>query len=92
MIPIKDAAIQYVMGRDVTLVSSAAETAYNVYRTLVKHDLQRSSSAPPAYRFEATGDSKDDFTRLASRFLGPEVSTVELVETGAIQLIEEDFR
>ena len=90
--PLMSAAIQYVMGRDVTLVSSAAETAYNVYRTLVKHDLQRTSSAPPTYRFEATGDSKDEFTRLASRFLGPEVSTVELVETGAIQLIEEDFR
>ena len=84
--PLMSAAIQYVMGRDVTLVSSADETAYDVYRTLVKHSLQRTINQPPSYTFEATGGSQDQFTRLARRFLGPEVSTVELVETGTIQL------
>jgi glutamate racemase len=84
--PLMSAAIQYVMGREVTLVSSAEETAYDVYRTLVKHSLQRTVSAPPNYTFEATGGSQDQFTRLARRFLGPEVSTVALVETGTIQL------
>ena len=90
--PLMSAAIQYVMGRGVTLVSSAAETAYDVYRMLVKHDLQRQSTLAPTYLFEATGDSHSEFTRLASRFLGPEVSTVELVETGTIQFVEEDMR
>jgi glutamate racemase len=84
--PLMSAAIQYVMGREVALVSSAAETAYDVYRTLVKHALQRTVNRPPTYTFEATGGSQDQFTRLARRFLGPEVSTVELVETGTIQL------
>jgi glutamate racemase len=84
--PLMSAAIQYVMGRDVALVSSAAETAYDVYRTLVKHSLQRTINEPPSYTFEATGGSQDQFTRLARRFLGPEVSTGELVETGTIQL------
>jgi glutamate racemase len=84
--PLMSAAIQYVMGRDVTLVSSADETAYDVYRTLVKHALLRTVNEPPSYTFEATGGSQDQFTRLARRFLGPEVSTVELVETGTIQL------
>ena len=74
------------MGRDVTLVSSAAETANDVYRTLVKHSLLRSVGAAPNYTFAATGGSQDQFTRLARRFLGPEVSTVELVETGTIPL------
>jgi glutamate racemase len=74
------------MGREVTLVSSAAETAYDVYRTLVKHSLQRTAPTPPTYTFKATGDDEAQFTRLAHRFLGPEVSTVELVETGTIQL------
>ncbi len=84
--PLMAAAIHYVMGEHVTLVSSAEETAFDVYRTLVKHGLQHTASSSPTYLFEATGDSKDDFTRLARRFLGPEVATVELVETGALSL------
>jgi glutamate racemase len=85
--PLMAGAIQYVMGEDVTLVSSAEETAYDVYRTLVKHGLERASTEPPTYRFEATGDSKTEFLRLASRFLGPEVSAVSLVHTGTIPMI-----
>jgi glutamate racemase len=85
--PLMSAAIQYVMGPDVSLVSSAEETAYDVYRKLVKHELQRDADdGPPTYTFEATGDSKLEFTSLARRFLGPEVSTVDLVQTGAILL------
>jgi len=84
--PLLSGAIQYVMGRDVTLVSSAEETAYDVYRKLVKHGLQRQATDAPRYDFEATGDSQTQFLRLAKRFLGPEVSTVELVETGTIHL------
>jgi glutamate racemase len=85
--PLLAGAIQYVLGEDVTLVSSAEETAYDVYRTLVQHGLERRSSSPPTYTFEATGESQSDFLRLASRFLGPEVSRVDLVETGTIPLI-----
>lgn len=81
--PLMSAAIQFVMGRDVTLVSSAEETAFDVFRTLVKHDLLRDAATPPTYRFKATGDSQSDFLTLARRFLGPEVSAVQLVETGA---------
>ena len=88
--PLMSAAIQYVMGEGVTLVSSAQETASDVYRMLVKHDLQRTESSPPVHQFEATGASKADFLRLARRFLGPEVNTVELVETGTITLKMEE--
>jgi glutamate racemase len=84
--PLLSGAIQYVMGRDVTLVSSAEETAYDVYRKLVKHGLQRQATDAPRYDFEATGGSQSEFLTLARRFLGPEVSTVELVETGTIHL------
>ena len=84
--PLLAGAIQYVMGEEVTLVSSAQETAYDVYSTLVKHGLERTSTVPPQYVFEATGDSKTDFLRLAGRFLGPEVGTVDLVQTGTIPL------
>jgi glutamate racemase len=61
----------------VTLVSSAEETAKDVYRTLVAHDLLRDPSLPePAHRFRATGDP-EPFARLGRRFLGPEVGDVE---------------
>lgn len=74
--PLLTGAISYVMGEDVTLVSSAEETAKDVYRTLVAHDLLRTSSAKPALRFLATGD-ENSFGVLARRFLGPEVAKVE---------------
>jgi glutamate racemase len=64
------------MGEDVTLVSSAEETAKDVYRTLVAHNLLRSTDGAPSLRFQSTGDSAS-FGRLARRFLGPEVATVE---------------
>ena len=84
--PLMSAAIQYVMGEDVTLVSSAEETAFDVYRTLVRHGIERSAGVAPTHVFEATGDSQVEFTRLVRRFLGPQVSAVELVETGALSL------
>lgn len=74
--PLLTGAISYVMGEDVTLVSSAEETAKDVYRTLVAHHLQRTATGSPTLRFQATGDSAA-FEKLARRFLGPEVSGVE---------------
>ncbi|WP_423923261.1 glutamate racemase [Frigoribacterium sp. 2-23] len=84
--PLLSAAIQYVMGDDVRLVSSAEETANDVYRTLVSHGLQRTASSAPTYDFEATSEDQDSFLRLAKRFLGPEVSRVSHLETGTIEL------
>lgn len=78
--PLLTGAISYVMGEDVTLVSSAEETAKDVYRTLVAHDLLRTSSDKPKLRFLATGDEKS-FGILARRFLGPEVATVEHISS-----------
>lgn len=81
--PLLTGAISYVMGNDVTLVSSAEETAKDVYRTLVAHNLLRTDTEAPSLRFQATGDAKP-FGRLARRFLGPEVTNVEhLPESGA---------
>lgn len=79
--PLLTGVISYVMGDGVTLVSSAEETAKDVYRTLVAHDLLRSDDAPPPlHRFIATGDA-GDFTRLGQRFLGPEIGEVEHTPT-----------
>ncbi|MFZ0160275.1 MAG: glutamate racemase [Kineosporiaceae bacterium] len=77
--PLLTGAIAYVMGNDVTLVSSAEETAKDVYRTLVAEGLTRDVAAPPpVHRFLATGDP-EPFARLARRFLGPEVAVVKQV-------------
>ncbi len=65
------------MGDEVTLVSSAEETAKDVYRTLVAHDLEalagRGAAAAPVPR----DGSAEPFEHLARRFLGPEVLSVE---------------
>jgi glutamate racemase len=75
--PLLTGPISYVMGQDVTLVSSAEETAMDVYRKLVAHDLERPLDAPsPEHRFATTGDPQQ-FEHLARRFLGPEVNLVE---------------
>jgi len=74
--PLLAGAISYVMGDGVTLVSSADETAKDVYRMLVAHDLVRDPALPPPrHRFLTTGDPRE-FQRLSRRFLGPEVAAV----------------
>ena len=74
--PLLAGVISYVMGEDVTLVSSADETARDVYRTLAANDMHRDPKAgPPTLSFHATGDAAS-FEKLARRFLGPEVGTV----------------
>ncbi|MFD1714196.1 glutamate racemase [Amnibacterium flavum] len=88
--PLMSSAIQLVVGPDVTLVSSAAETANDVYRNLVQRGLMRASSTPPSRVYEATGESADEFTRLARRFLGLEAPSASSVLTGAIQLPQLD--
>ena len=75
--PLLTGVISYVMGEGVTLVSSAEETAKDLYRTLIENGLLRAQSATPAtHKFLATGDAKA-FEALARRFLGPEVTKVE---------------
>lgn len=75
--PLLTGVLSYVMGEEVSLVSSAEETAKDVYRTLVAHDLLRDPSLPePVHQFLVTGDPSD-FQRLGRRFLGPEIGSVQ---------------
>ncbi|MCA1711526.1 MAG: glutamate racemase [Actinobacteria bacterium] len=77
--PLLTGMISLVVGEGVTLVSSAEETAKDVYRVLVREDLVRDEDAtPPLHRFLATGDP-EPFARLGRRFLGPEIGTTELL-------------
>lgn len=74
--PLLTGVISYVMGNDVTLVSSAEETAKDLYRVLVEKDLLRTNSESPERQFIASGDP-EKFAQLARRFLGPEVGLVK---------------
>jgi glutamate racemase len=84
--PFLKGAISYVMGDGVALVSSDVETANDVYRVLVSQGLERRTPLPPVHRFEATGDSSAAFLDLAHRLIGPDIASVELVQTGALTL------
>ncbi|MCW2505116.1 MAG: racE [Actinomycetia bacterium] len=72
--PLLTGVIGLAMGDAVTLVSSAEETAKDVYRVLTRLDLLRPDDAPPPrHQFLATGDA-EPFARLGRRFLGPELT------------------
>lgn len=74
--PLLTGVISYVMGEQVTLITSAEETAKDVYRQLVGRGLTRDESPhAPGHRFITTGDP-DEFRRIGHRFLGPELADV----------------
>ncbi|MBA2550978.1 MAG: glutamate racemase [Nocardioidaceae bacterium] len=75
--PLLTGVISYVMGDGVTLLSSADETAKDVYRLLVRHGLERGPALPPpAHHFLTTG-LPAEFRELGRRFLGPELDAVD---------------
>jgi glutamate racemase len=75
--PLLTGVISYVMGDAVTLVSSAEETAKDVYALLVRHGLERSRALPePQHHFLTTG-RPSEFREIGRRFLGPELDLVD---------------
>ena len=77
--PLLTGVLSYVMGEGVTLVSSAEETAQDVFRTLTAHEILRGTrSGSPEHQFRVTGDPAD-FERHGRRFLGPELGSVQRI-------------
>ena len=73
--PMLAGLIGLVMGEKVTLVSSADETAKEVYRVLTEANLLRpADSGDPDHRFLCTGDQAQ-FARAARNFLGRALPT-----------------
>ncbi len=69
--PLLTGVISYVMGDNVTLVSSAEECGKDVYKMLVRSGLMR-DGGDPSYDFLTTG-SPDEFETIGRRFLGAEM-------------------
>lgn len=71
-----------VMGRDVVLVSSADETAFEMRRILEQSgDIRSLALDPPEPKFLTTGDV-DWFQLLGSQLLGPELERAEQIKLG----------
>ncbi len=80
--PLLTGVISLVVGDNVTMVSSAEETAKDVHHALLRSGLTRPADLPPpAHAFLATGDP-EPFARLGRRFLGPEVDSVAGLHAG----------
>ncbi len=78
--PLLTGMLSLVVGDGVTLVSSAEETAKDVYRVLDGEGLFREQDAPPpVHRFLATGDPAP-FARVGRRFLGPQIGRVATMQ------------
>jgi glutamate racemase len=79
--PLLSGLLQMELGPDVVLVSSAEETAKDVYASLLRAGQLRDEESVPRHRFLTTGEAAP-FRRLAEVFLGREVSDVETVQVG----------
>ncbi len=69
--PLLRGALHHVMGPDVLIISSAEETANDVYTVLADKALQADRMNVPKHRFESSGEP-ELFGVLGRRFLGPE--------------------
>jgi glutamate racemase len=75
--PLLTGVISFVLGDQVTLVSSAEETAKDVYSLLVREGLERQAVLPePRHHFLTTGQP-GEFREIGRRFLGPELDLVD---------------
>jgi glutamate racemase len=81
--PMLSGLIAGIVGHQVALVSSAEETAKDVYQELVAQDL-RTGSATAVHEFVCTGDP-GSFRAVAEHFLGPSIPDVRLVVPGGFR-------
>jgi glutamate racemase len=76
--PLLKPVLQRVMGRSVTLVDSAVETAREVKALLETEGLLRLSKHPPKHEF-LVSDEPEHFRSVAKRFLGHDLPHVKRV-------------
>jgi glutamate racemase len=82
--PLLTGLLSVVMGDSVTLVSSADETANDLYRVLLAADLLcPDDGPPPRHVFRSTGEP-ESFNRMSRRFLGPQIAAVAAAYGGVV--------
>lgn len=93
--PLLSGVVQLAVGADVTLVSSAEETAKDVLAVLTERDelapdpvVGTGGEMPVTREFLATGDPYR-FAHMATRFLGPGVGSVDHVDIGGQRSITQ---
>lgn len=79
--PLLSGVISYVMGEDVTLVSSSDESARAAYAVLTRSGLVRGDDHDATRRFVTTGDPRA-FEGLGRRLMGGFVSGIEPLDLG----------
>ncbi|MGH2710031.1 MAG: glutamate racemase [Actinomycetota bacterium] len=84
--PLLSGLLQVVMGPEVVLISSAEETAKDVYARLGT-EMLLADEAHPVHEFLCSGDPAA-FLALASRFLGPEAAEVRATSVQPLTLGE----
>ena len=82
--PLIRPVLQRVLGRDVTLVFSAEETAREVAETLMRKQIENGPAREGAYRFLTTGDP-ELFRELGERFLQLPIDRVERVAIAELE-------
>jgi glutamate racemase len=75
--PLLKPVLADILGEQVRLIDSAAETAAETRRVLAERDLEAPPTGEPLRRFVASDDSSQ-FLRLGQRFLGHALDSVEL--------------
>ena len=89
--PLLETPIQQVMGPNVSIISSAEETAREVAETLERRGHLAAEGAPGRLSFYATGDT-EDFERFGSRVWGRDIGRVSRVETDELVSLPDEER
>jgi glutamate racemase len=84
--PLIKPVLQRVLGRGVTLVFSAEETAREVAETLARKGIENDDGREGSYRFLTTGDT-ELFRDLGRRFLQLPIETAEHVEVATLEAV-----
>ncbi len=77
--PLLKNTIQKVMGKGITLVDSAEETAKEIERVLGEKGLLKNGTGTPSREYYLT-DVSDTFVSIAGRFLGESIENIEMVD------------
>jgi glutamate racemase len=84
--PLIKPVLQRVLGRAVTLVFSAEETAREVAETLSRKGIENDTGREGSYRFLTTGDA-ELFRELGRRFLQLPIASAEHVEVSTLEAV-----